>query len=176
MINKFFILLVFANAVSIAFSQENAKVIRVKDGDTYVLLSQNNKHTVRLLNVDAPELNQNWGLQAHRKVKELILGKDVRFETIKKDKYGRELASIYLNGQRLDSTLIVNGWAWHYVNYNQNENLESLMHLAKENGSGLWECSNEKVCPPWLFRHYNIWNKNRYCKGCKITKKIIINN
>jgi endonuclease YncB( thermonuclease family) len=38
----------------------------------------------------------------------------VSYDSTGKDLYGRVLADIWLNNQRLDSTLISNGWAWHY--------------------------------------------------------------
>jgi endonuclease YncB( thermonuclease family) len=36
------------------------------------------------------------------------------YDSTGKDLYGRVLADIWINNQRLDSTLISNGWAWHY--------------------------------------------------------------
>lgn len=154
-----------------AFPQEEARVIRVKDGDTYVLKTKEKEHTIRLLNVDAPELNQHWGLNSQRKVKELIIGKIVRFEVLKTDLYGRELAYIFLEGERLDNILIENGWAWYYINYGHNPELEKLMHWALENKKGLWECGANKVCPPWIFRQFNARNRYKYCKGCIIKNK-----
>ena len=38
-----------------ALGQSEGKVIRVKDGDTFVIQDKEKAHTVRLLNVDAPE-------------------------------------------------------------------------------------------------------------------------
>ena len=96
----------------------------------------------------------------------MILGKTVKFEVLKTDLYGRELAFVYLDGQSLDYILIENGWAWHYVNYDKNEKLEYLMKLATEQRKGLWECGVENICPPWIFRHYNARNKSRFCRGC----------
>lgn len=53
------------------FSQEEARVMKVKDGDTYVLKTTAKEHTIRLLNVDAPELNQHWGFNSWLNVKSL---------------------------------------------------------------------------------------------------------
>ena len=170
MIKKIILLLVLIIAFATAIAQEEAKVIRVKDGDTYVLKTKEKEHTVRLLNVDAPELNQAWGLNAQRNVSELMIGKTVKFEILKTDLYGRELSRIYLDGQTLDEILISNGWAWHYINYDTDERLEELMRIATKERKGLWECGIDKVCPPWLFRHYTLKNKFKYCRGCIATK------
>ena len=148
------------------FSQEKARVIKVLDGDSYVLLSHNKKHYIRLLNVDSPEMKQHWGINSKNCISELILGKDVEFETIKRDLYGRELANIKLNGQRVDSLMIANGWAWYYSPDRNKSNLNELMLEALKNRKGMWDCDFSKICPPWLFRKFNTWNRNKYCRGC----------
>lgn len=158
--------ILFSVAFTAAFSQEEARVLIVKDADTYVLKTKDKLHTIRLLNVDAPELDQHWGFNAFLNVKKLILGKIVEVDILKKDVYGRELAMIYLDGKRLDEILIENGWAWHYINYDSDLKLEKMMRIASKERKGLWECGAEKVCPPWIFRKYNAKNRTRYCKGC----------
>jgi micrococcal nuclease len=108
---KIIVSVLFLTAFTAAFSQEEVRVMKVKDGDTYVLKTTAKEHTIRLLNVDAPELNQHWGFNSWLNVKALILGKVVKFEVLKTDVYGRELAMVYVDGQRLDELLIANGWA-----------------------------------------------------------------
>lgn len=147
-------------------SQVSARVMQVKDGDTYVLKVNESLKTVRLLNVDAPELNQSWGLQAQAKVRDLILGKYVSYEYVKTDLYDRELGRIKIGKRSLDSLLIRNGWAWHYINYDRSKKLDQLMKRASDRKLGLWECGKENVCPPWHFREYNAKYRFRYCRGC----------
>jgi len=100
-IKKIILSVLFLVAFTAAFSQEEAKVVKVKDGDTYVLKTKDKEHTVRLLNVDAPELQQHWGFNSWLNVKNLILGKVVKFDVLKTDLYGRELTIVYVDGQRL---------------------------------------------------------------------------
>ena len=71
MIKKIILSVLFLVAFTAAYSQEEATVIRVKDGDTYVLKTKDKEHTVRLLNVDAPELNQHWGFNSWLNVKKI---------------------------------------------------------------------------------------------------------
>ena len=149
-------------------AQSTARVVRVKDADTYVLADGNNTFTARLLKIDAPELKQKSGMEAYRFVNGTIAGKMVGYTGTAKDRYGRTLVSITINGLRLDSLIIRNGWAWHYVNYDNETMLDNAMQEAIGDSLGLWSCGSSSVCPPWLYRAYNAKNKIRYCKGCSL--------
>jgi micrococcal nuclease len=97
----------------------------------------------------------------------LISGKLVSYDSTGKDLYGRVLADVWINNQRLDSTLISNGWAWHYQQYSNDTLLKSLMVSAINTNKGLWKCGMNGVCPPSFWRKYNLKNKSKYCKSCK---------
>jgi len=149
-----------------SFCQTKARVTRVKDGDTFVALWDGKLHDCRLLNIDAPELKQSFGVASKDSLTKLILGKMVILEGLKKDLYGRVLVNVQIQNMRLDSLMIRNGWAWHYVNYSHDPVLENCMLLARTQGAGFWRCGKSTVCPPWLYRHYNYRNRLRYCTGC----------
>ena len=131
--------------ISLAFclklsANDSARVVRVKDGDTYVLRKGNTDFTVRLKNVDAPELKQPYGYLSFVNTSKLLSGRMVSYDSTGKDLYGRVLADIWINNQRLDSTLISNGWAWHYQQYSSDTLLNSIMKLAINENRGLWKC------------------------------------
>jgi endonuclease YncB( thermonuclease family) len=149
-----------------ASAKDSARVVRVKDGDTYVFRKGNTDFTVRLKNIDAPELKQPFGYLSFVYTSKLISGKMVSFDSTGKDLYGRVLADVWLNNQRLDSTLICNGWAWHYQQYSNDTLLKSLMVSAINANIGLWKCGMNGVCPPSFWRTYNLKNKSKYCKSC----------
>lgn len=134
------------------FSQMNARVVRVKDGDTFVALWNAKLHNVRINHVDAPELKQNYGLAALDSLNHLINGKIVQLDSVKIDLYGREIANVYVNGLRLDSIMIAKGWAWHYTEYSKDVMLENCMIKACNQGVGLWRCGKDKVLAPWIYR------------------------
>ena len=159
--------LVFLFFVVQTNAQTKATVIRIVDADTYQVLSNAKVFTVRLANVDAPELKQNFGAEATQLVSELIYGKQVIIEVQGKDRYNRTIASITINGKALDSILISNGWAWHYAEYNHEKKLAAYQNEAVKFKMGLWYCGSNKVCPPWVFRSLNIKNRTVYCSGCK---------
>jgi micrococcal nuclease len=141
--------------------------VRVKDGDTYVFRKGNTDFTVRLKNVDAPELKQPYGYLSFVNTSKLLSGRMVSYDSTGKDLYGRVLADIWVNNQRLDSTLIRNGWAWHYQQYSSDTLLKSIMVLAINENKGLWKCGMIGVCPPSFWRSYNSKNRSKFCNGCK---------
>jgi endonuclease YncB( thermonuclease family) len=159
-------LLLLAFVALNASAKDSARVVRVKDGDTYVFRKGNTDFTVRLKNIDAPELKQPFGYLSFVYTSKLISGKMVSYDSTGKDLYGRVLADVWINNQRLDSTLISNGWAWHYQQYSNDTLLKSLMVSAINANIGLWKSGMNGVCPPSFWRTYNLKNKSKYCKSC----------
>ena len=149
------------------FANDSARVVRVKDGDTYVLRKGNTDFTVRLKNIDAPELKQPYGYLSFVNTSKLLSGRMVSYDSTGKDLYGRVLADIWVNNQRLDSTLIRNGWAWHYQTYSKDSLLKSMMELAINEKTGLWKCGMDGVCPPSFWRSYKLKDRSKYCNTCK---------
>jgi endonuclease YncB( thermonuclease family) len=138
----------------------------VVDADTYQMFKGKRLFTVRLANVDAPETSQAFGSEATKQVSGLILGKTVTVDGIGKDAYNRMIATVTINGKALDSTLVVNGWAWHYKAYSHNKGLEDLQNMAIAGRKGLWKCGASKVCPPWIYRGLNSKNRAIFCSRC----------
>lgn len=95
----------------------NAKVLRVIDGDTIdveidVGFSIFIKNRLRLEGIDAPEtrtrdlVEKKEGLKAKQRLIELIEGKEVIIRTTKDEKYGRILATVYLDGVNICQQLL----------------------------------------------------------------------
>lgn len=131
--------------------REIAALLRVIDGDTYLLQVGPVRQTVRLLNVDCPETSQVYGAEATIQVRHLFASaRQVTLKTRKQlDKYGRWLGHIWLDGKPLDSLLIVSGHAW-VGHYGLNLKLRRLEHSARFRGIGLWKQKNP--LPPWVWR------------------------
>ena len=125
------------------------QVADVTDGDTFTLT---NGLTVRLYNVDAPEMQQIGGLAAKSLLSNWLLGNYVRLNTHGRDKYGRILAEVYLNGRYVNEELVAAGGAWDSsgVFGKQDQNLASAESRAKAGGLGIW--ANPLAKPPWEFR------------------------
>ena len=75
-------------------------VTRVIDGDTFRTSSR--KHSVRLANVNAPEKGRKGGFKATQQLKSLIQSKKVEVETIARDKYGRSVARVKVDGKSVN--------------------------------------------------------------------------
>lgn len=80
------------------FSQETEyKVVRIVDGDTVIISYEGEDTSVRLIGIDTPERNDEFGQEATRFVQNLLQGESVylRFGVERTDIYGRMLAYLY---------------------------------------------------------------------------------
>lgn len=127
-----------------------AVVIKVYDGDSITLSHQNNQHKVRLRGIDAPELKQTYGQKSKELLKSKILNKKVQFKVFNKDRYNREIAEIWLEGQNIGFFMVENGAAWQYTQYSTDKRLSDVQSKAKKNRIGLWQ--NKNPVPPWEWR------------------------
>jgi len=122
----------------------DTKCQRVIDGDTLELADG---RKVRLAEIDAPELNQPWGLQATKFLKS-IEGKSIILQGEKTDRYGRVLAHISFDGDDMGEKLVEAGLAWQYEQYSRSERLAELERKAQKQEIGIWS----KPIPPWEWR------------------------
>lgn len=118
--------------------RKNATLIRVIDGDTYLLQVGPTRQAVRLLNVDCPELGQVFGPEAAQQARRhLALSRQLTLKTRKyPDKYGRALGQVWVDGKSLDSLLLVSGSTW-LGQYGRSLKLRRLEHSARIRGMGL---------------------------------------
>jgi len=117
-----------------------AEVVHIIDGDTVVI---EGGHHIRYLGIDAPEKSESYYLEAIRANKELVKGKKVRLEkdVSDKDKYGRLLRYVYVDGIFVDAEMVRQGYACakayppdvKYLVY-----LEAVEKEARCEGRGIW--------------------------------------
>jgi len=131
--------------------QAGGRVVRIRDGDSIVVLRDGVGVEVRLDGVDCPELAQAFGRKAKKFTSDLAFGKTVRLDGKGKDRYGRELAEVFLPDDRsLNRELVSAGFAWWYRKYSTDRTLETLERAARTARRGLW--ADPKPVPPWDFR------------------------
>ena len=102
--------------------QYRATIDRVIDGDTVDVRVDLGFHVglkvrTRLFGLDAPEVSTPEGRVSRDRLRErLPAGAEVRIETFKAagDKYGRWLATIWLDGASVNEWLVVEGLAGLY--------------------------------------------------------------
>ncbi len=132
------------------------RAVRCGDGDSFDLLiggHSNQKRTVRLHGVDAPELHQERGKEAQRALEALVKNKDVKLLVLERDRHGRLVAVAHTGETHVNLALVARGWAWHYRRHNQSEILFEAEELAKENELGIWQDENPEM--PWRWRRDN---------------------
>ncbi len=123
-----------------------AMVSYVLDGDTIQLST---KERVRLIGINAPEVGQKCSSEATSKLKELVLEKKVMLErdTEDKDKYGRLLRYVYVDGVFVNKEIVRLGLA-HKFEYGENtkysDQFEEAENEAKHNMACLWRMGEEK--------------------------------
>jgi endonuclease YncB( thermonuclease family) len=127
------------------------RVVGVTDGDTIkVLDSTNIQHKIRLRGIDAPESHQSFGTQSKKALSDKVFNQAVRVEWEQKDHYGRTLGHIYLDDRWINKEMIEEGFAWHYHQYSNDEDLATAQQNAKSATAGLWLDTN--AIAPWDFR------------------------
>lgn len=86
--------------LSPAASVIEGRVVGVSDGDTVTVLDAGRRqHKFRLLGIDAPEKDQDFGERSKQSLSDLVFGKDVMVEYEKKDRYGRTLGKVVVGGR-----------------------------------------------------------------------------
>ena len=128
-----------------------AKVVGIKDGDTFKVLYNNSEITIRLNHIDCPEKNQPYGKNAKWKASDLCFGKIVKIVSNgKKDRYKRLIAEVYFNNININKELVKNGLAWHFKKYSSDNDYAKLEIQARKLKVGLWQQSNPIA--PWNWR------------------------
>jgi len=127
-------------------------VVDVRDGDTlHLRVHPEFLMTVRLAEIDAPELAQSFGPEARAELSTLVLGKWVRAQVVDTDPWRRSVAQIYINDLWVNRALVEEGAAWVYARYvKDEETLFDVETRARAARLGLW--AEDDPTPPWEFR------------------------
>lgn len=126
------------------------KVIGVTDGDTIKVLVNRQTVKVRLEGIDAPESSQSFGTKSKQALSKMVFGKTITVKKTGEDQYGRTLGIIMVGDVDANAKMIEDGWAWHYIKYNDEERLAKLEISARKAKSGLWADANPLA--PWDYR------------------------
>ncbi len=141
---------------ALAFSFEG-KVVKVKDGDSIVVLRDTEKRQseVRLAGIDAPEFAQPWGRESRAALKRLLQGKTVRVEVTDKDRYGRLVGKVYLGRAYVNAAMTESGNAWAFARYLPDRQIRAGQDAARAANRGLWSLPPEDRIPPATWRQQN---------------------
>ena len=127
------------------------RVVGVQDGDTLTCLDETNQQQkVRLAGIDAPEIGQDQGKASREALAGMVFGKTIEVVDEGRDRYGRWIAQVAVNGVDVNRQMVATGNAWHYAAYSNDQTLAALQSQAQSQRIGLW--SQADPVPPWVFR------------------------
>ena len=129
-------------------SAQTYRVIELDDGDSFdVVGPTGGLITVRMAQVDAPELSECLGQDAKAWLTSRILDRDVTLEPTTdgpdEDQYGRKVREVWLDGQSLNVEIVRAGYATHFASFASEDpdlavRIEAAEEEARAAGRGLW--------------------------------------
>jgi micrococcal nuclease len=136
------------------------EISEVLDGDTVAIRNAKKQRIViRLLGIDAPELDQEFGKQARENLAEKLTGKKVHlaFEPHGvPDELGRILAKVMVGDTDICAEQVREGFAWYYEDHKGSlgfleiDEFKQLESAARKGKIQLWQNSSPQA--PWKFR------------------------
>lgn len=132
---------------SIKFIDPRETVYKIADGDTFIL--ENNKQTVRLFGIDAPELALCYGTESYNRLSELLRGGRVQLKEPLVDKFGRVVALVYVNGKLINEMMIKEGYAAYRSEPGSGKEVMKAAHeYAKSRKIGIYSAACTDEQPP----------------------------
>lgn len=135
----------------------HGRVVGVADGDTVTVLDATDiQWKIRLSGIDAPEKKQAFGNKSKEALSALVFNKQVAVEFNKRDKYGRTVGKIMVDGIDANLEQIKAGMAWHYKQYEREQpeadriTYAHAEEQAQATRRGLW--ADPDPIPPWDWR------------------------
>jgi endonuclease YncB( thermonuclease family) len=130
------------------------KVIEVNSGDVLTIYNLNRPVRVKLLGVDAPEMNQAFGDVAKKHLADLILDKSVLVEYSGIASDSSLTGRVLLNDADIGAQMIRDGAAWFDTNTNRLTGTDRDVYQQSEQAArnerrGLWQ--QENPVAPWEF-------------------------
>jgi endonuclease YncB( thermonuclease family) len=147
---KAIFLLALSFAVGFLSANTPLENIRVVDGDTIRAEAKGKEIKIRLVEIDAPEMNQPFGAQSKNFLNSLLYEKDVTLISQGEDRYGRVLGNLFSNELNVNMLMVKFGFAWVYDKYAKNSSLYKYQDQAKAKNLGLWQTKDPIA--PWVWR------------------------
>ncbi|MBE0625519.1 MAG: thermonuclease family protein [Burkholderiales bacterium] len=140
-----------------AWADITGKVVGVADGDTVTVLDSNKQqHKIRVAGIDAPEKAQPFGSRSKESLAKRVHNRDAVVEGHKKDRYGRLVGKVIVDGHDAGLEQVRAGLAWWYRAYAKEQTpddrvaYELAEKAAREQKLGLWR--DPDPVPPWEWR------------------------
>jgi micrococcal nuclease len=130
------------------------RVEMINDGDTVTLLDTAGQRVrVRLVGIDAPELDQPMGREARAALATKLAGGIVRVEGDARDQHGRLLGTLRLDDRDLNREMVAEGWAWAFTGFAEDDDLIAAEAAARHGRRGLWADPQPQSPRQWRELH-----------------------
>lgn len=139
--------------VSVGQGRITGTVSSVHDGDTITVSGE----SIRLASIDAPELDQAYGVSSRRHLAALVLGQSVTVTYAKKDLYDRVVGTVFKpDCSQVNLKQVALGAAWYHEAYQcdmdirQRQAFSAAQAAARTSQKGLWASA---AVAPWVHRN-----------------------
>lgn len=123
----------------------------VNDGDTVTCRTTEGREVrVRLVGIDAPELDQPRGREARAALAAKLGGGVVRVAGAARDQHGRLLGTLFVEDRDLNREMVADGWAWAFTGFAEDDDLAAAESAARQARRGLW--ADPQPLPPARWR------------------------
>jgi endonuclease YncB( thermonuclease family) len=123
----------------------------INDGDTITCLDTEGRRVrVRLVRIDAPELDQPKGRESRAALVAKLAGGIVCVEGDARDQHGRVLGTLRLDDRDLNREMVAEGWAWAFTGFAEDDDLIAAESAARRARRGLW--ADPQPMPPRQWR------------------------
>jgi endonuclease YncB( thermonuclease family) len=145
------VLLAAACVFSCSAGAASFRVVGIADGDTITVLDDDKQMIkCRLYGIDAPEKAQPYGAQSKASLSELAFQRIAEIGFAGRDRYGRSICKVTVDGLDVNREQLLRGMAWMYRRYTGDASYDAAEVAARAAGRGLWRDS--QAVPPWDFR------------------------
>jgi len=123
---------------------QSATVVRVIDGNTIVVDTDDGERTVQMIGVDTPIYGNPFYDFAQEVTQSWIHGEQISLEADAEDKddQGRLLRYVYLDGVLINAAILLNGLGSAVNdgrNMRYNGYLSDMQRRAQDSGAGIWD-------------------------------------
>lgn len=129
-----------------ATETQAVRIIKVIDGDGFVAMNATNERIgVRIAGIDAPELQQPYGLAARDHLQQMLDQGEAMLRCFKQDHYRRHVCEVAVGEHDLGLEQIKAGYAWWYRQYRKeltpatNARYSAAESEARAERRGLWQ-------------------------------------
>lgn len=141
-----------ANSLTLRLPVE---VVAVTDGDTIrvTIKGGSTPFKVRLHGIDAPEIDQPFGIESRDRLAAMVAGKNIFVDILCMDKYGRQVGILHEGNPRqsFNKQMVEEGLAYNWPSYGMLWGGNNAQVRARKARVGIWARFGGEI-RPWSHR------------------------